>query len=287
MFKRARINPENLMSQTTPATGSTVDLTVFIACYNEEANIQATFDCTIAALQAASLSWEIIVIDDASTDRSVSLIQDYIRRHPHYLMRLVQNRENRGLAYNYVEGAFLGCGEYYRLVCGDNSESEEALTGLFRQVGKAEMIVPYHVILGRSVFRHMLSRTFTALVNLVSGYRLRYYNGCAVHRTYNVLRWHSYLHGFGFQADLVTRLLDQGVSCTEIPMTSSERSAGRSKALTFKNFLSVAHMFLDLALRRTRKILYPSSLPRLPGLPVVSETALPPKHNSLDVHRAA
>ena len=36
----------------------------------------------------------------------------------------------------------------------------------------------------------LLSGTFTFLVNTISGFRLHYYNGLAVHLRYNVMRWH-------------------------------------------------------------------------------------------------
>lgn len=49
------------------------DLTLFVACYNEEANIIDTLDTLIAALRECNLTWEIVVIDDASRDHSVEL----------------------------------------------------------------------------------------------------------------------------------------------------------------------------------------------------------------------
>ena len=85
-------------------------------------------------------------------------------------------------------------------------------------------------------------------------YRIKYYNGGALHLTCNVIRWHTDYHGYSFQADIITRLLDQGMSYIEIPATSHERKAGASQALKIKNFLSIGHFFLDLAIRRFGKI---------------------------------
>jgi hypothetical protein len=42
------------------------------------------------------------------------------------------------------------------------------------------------------------------LVNLVTGNRLHYYNGLAVHLGHNVMRWHPNTRGFGFQADILS-----------------------------------------------------------------------------------
>ena len=94
-----------------------------------------------------------------------------------------------------------------------------------------------------------------ALVNLLSGYRIHYYNGLPVLSRFDVMRWHPNSPGFGFQADLVTRLLYMGASYLEIPVVPLERSSGKSKALKFKNLCSVAHSLLEIFIRRVGRIL--------------------------------
>lgn len=227
------------------------DLTVFVACYNEEGNILRTLESLTSALHQVPLSWEILVIDDASEDNSVALVRQYILDHADLPVSLFVRDENVGLAQNYVDGAFLGHGKYYKLVSGDDAEPQATLLEIFRHIGKADMIVPYHTeVVGRSWLRHLLSKTYTAIVNVISGHHLQYYNGGAVHLRYNVMRWHTNYHGFSFQADMITRLLDQGASFVEVGVTSQDRESGVSKAVTTRNFLSVAHFLLDLMIRR-------------------------------------
>ena len=177
-----------------------LDLTVFVACYNEEANIAGALDTLREALHGLPLTWEAIIIDDGSRDRSVAVVEKYIREHPTVPLRLVVNEHNRGLAQNYIEGAFLGRGKYYRLVCGDNVEDAGQLRTVFSQV--------------------------------------------------------TNYHGFGFQADMICRLLDEGFTYTEVPVKAVERATGHSKALTLKNLLSVTHTLMDLFIRRVARIMY-------------------------------
>lgn len=234
---------------------STLDITIFMACYNEEGDIIASLEATTAALIELACSWEIIVVDDASRDNSVPLVKQYLSDHPDYPVTLVVREENQGLGQNYIEAAFLGRGKYYKFVCGDNVETSDQLVSIIGHMGEADMVIPYHCqIIGRSLFRIKLSRTFTTLVNLLSGYNIKYYNGLGVYKRFDVMRWHTNYHGFGFQADLVTRLLDQGKSYIEVPVVARERASGESKALTTKNILSVSHFFLDLAIRRVGKL---------------------------------
>jgi len=242
-----------------PARETRPDFTLglFVACYNEETNIEATLQTVIAACHEVGVEFEIVVIDDGSTDDSVQIIKNFGQAHPEVSLSLYVNSHNEGLANNYAEAAFLLRSEWYRLICGDNVEPKETLVTIFRELGSAEMLIPYNIeIRGRAKTRRVISKAYTALVNLLSGFRLHYYNGLLVTRRDYVMRWHSNSHGFGFQADLLTRLLSRGLSYKEIPIYGIERQGGNSKALTLRNFASVAHSLQNIIIRRVSKILY-------------------------------
>ena len=253
------MNPYTL-EESTPAAGTStgpVFLSLFVACYNECDNIVGALETLLEALRRTIPSFEILVIDDASTDGSVEKIRSFLQSHPAVPATLLVNRLNQGVAANYAEGAFRARGEWYRMICGDNVEPVESLEKIFRAVGTAEIVVPYTVeIRGRSLFRKVLSKIFTALVNAISGHRMPYYNGLAVTRTGYVRRWHSNSHGFGFQADLLTRLLSKDLTHVEVMVFGNERATGESKALTFRNLASVAHSLLNIVIRRVSKVLY-------------------------------
>lgn len=235
------------------------DITVIVTCYNEEALITDTLTNVTGALEEAGCSYEVIVVDDVSKDNSAARVRDYMQTYPAYPIRLKANERNRGLATNYIDAAFEGRGKYYRLCCGDDAESKEVLTEVFRHIGKADMVIPYQIqneIVGKSIFRKLLSNTFTELVNLISGYKIKYYNGLAIHLRYNVMRWHPSSYGFGFQADMITRLLDEGASYVQVPSSSIDRKGSASAALTVRNVLSVGHTLLEMAIRRLRRAIY-------------------------------
>jgi glycosyltransferase involved in cell wall biosynthesis len=227
-----------------------VDLTLFVACYNEEKNIVGALETVLAALQEFDYTWEIIIVDDGSTDRSVEVIEDFVEKHPNLPITLKKRGVNVGVGENYIEAAFMGRGKYYRMICGDNVEPKETLIEVFKHLGEADMILFYHDVEGKALSRRILSKCYTWLVNLITGYRVKYYNGMALHLRYNVMRWHTNYHGFGFQADMIARLLDQGFNFIEVPLKGNERKTGRSHALTARNFFSVAHTLLDLFIRR-------------------------------------
>lgn len=242
-----------------------MEISIVVTCYNEGDLIQKTLENVSSALMEACVSYEIIVVDDASKDHSVAEIQTFIARHPDRKIILKQNSKNRGLANNYIDAAFLAKGRYYRLCCGDDPEPKEVLVNVFRHIGKADMVIPYQIqskVEGKSPFRKLLSKTFTNLVNLISGYRIEYYNGLAIHLRHNVMRYHPSSYGFGFQADMITRLLDEGATYMQVPSTSIDRKGDSSTALKTRNILSVGHTLLELTIRRVRRAMYGENMPK-------------------------
>ena len=233
-------------------------ITLFVACYNEVNNIAGTLDVVRAACAEAVITYEVIIIDDASTDGSVDVIRCYMAEHPDAPIYLHVNEKNMGLGENFAEAAFLGNGKYYRLVCGDNVEPVETLVKVFREIGRADIIMSYRPedVEGKALSRRLLSGLYTKIVNLLSGYDLHYYNGLPIMNRRSVMRWQPNSHGFGFQADLVTRLLDRGATYLEVPVTGRERQTGKAKAINFHNFCSVAHSLLNILIRRLSRIFY-------------------------------
>lgn len=234
-----------------------IDLTIFIPCLNEETRVVPTLETVRAALAELTLSYEVIAVDDGSTDRTAEVIEEFCRAHPDIPIRLHRNPRNRGLSRSFVDTAFAGRGRYYRLVCGDNVDSKESMLAMFRLLGQADIIIPYYSVLpGKSRARKFISRLYTNIVDLLGGYRIQYYNGCALYRRYHIMRWASYNYGFGFQAQLITALLDEGATYAEVPLEGFHLTKDRGSPLNLRNFLSTGHALSEIFLRRLRRAVY-------------------------------
>jgi len=242
---------------SVPGYDCPLDLTVFVSCYNEEHYIIRTLETLRSALAELNFSYEIIVIDDCSRDGSADLLTRYVRANPTERIVFRRNKVNIGWAQNFIDAAFLGKGNYYRVICGDASEPKDTMIKVFREIGSADIIIPYYVTNeGRGWQRGFLSKTYVLLVNMISGFSLKYYNGLPLHLRYNVMRWHSNTRGFGFQSDIICLLLEQGFTYKEIPVYAVELKGKKSTALTFKNILSICHTLFDIGVRRLANWVY-------------------------------
>ncbi|MSU47375.1 MAG: glycosyltransferase family 2 protein [Lacunisphaera sp.] len=240
-----------------PGVVEALDLTMFVPCYNEEARITGTLETIKAAMAEVPCTYEVIVVDDGSNDRTAAVIEEFCRTNPDMPVRLHKNQRNLGLSRSFVDTAFRSRGRYYRLVCGDNVEPRGSMVKILRAIGSADIIIPYYPVLpGKSGVRKFISRLYTTLVDLLGGYRINYYNGCALYRRFHVMRWASYNYGFGFQAHLITTLLDEGATYTQVPLEGFHLTKDRGSPLNLRNFLSTGHTLIEIFIRRLRRTFY-------------------------------
>ena len=231
------------------------EITIFIPCLNEEKNIAGAIETAIVGCRRVGCTFEILVFDDGSADGTSAAVAAYQALHPDAPISLIRNERNRGVARNFVDGAFRGRGTYYRLICGDDVEPLATQEAILRERGTADIIIPYFTeIRNRPFYRTVISWLYTRFVNLASGYRLRYYNGCPLYRREDVLRYHVETTGFGYQAEFLTRLIYEARTYKELPLIAYDREG--SASLNVKNLISVGHSLLTIALRRLRIVLF-------------------------------
>jgi len=238
---------------TAPASNAAVDFTLFIPCLNEAPRVEGTLETVRLAMEQLGRSYEALVVDDGSTDDTAAVVERYARAHPDMPVRLHRNGRNEGVAYSFVEAAFMGRGLFFRLVWGDDVEPRETLVRILSLAGRADLVIPYYPhVPGKGAARMGLSRLYTGLVNVLSGFRLHYYNGSVLCRRYDAMRWSPHNHGFtGFLADLITQLLAEGATYMEIPVEGRHiTKAGKATPLSVRNFISTGLTLQAILQRR-------------------------------------
>jgi glycosyltransferase involved in cell wall biosynthesis len=251
---------------TAARSSPEIDFTLFVPCLNEAQRVEGTLETVRLALAQLGRTYEVLVVDDGSTDDTFAVVERYRTAHPEMPIQLHRNPVNCGVAFSYVEAAFRGRGEYFRLVWGDNTEPVETQVSILSLAGTADLIIPFYPdVAGKSGLRMAISRCYTGLVNLLSGFRLRYYNGSVLCRRFDAMRWTPHNHGFtGFLADLITQLLAEGGSFVEIAVVGVHVEKDRKDTpLTFPNFFSTGLTLLGILLRRVSYAIYRKRLARL------------------------
>jgi glycosyltransferase involved in cell wall biosynthesis len=214
-------------------------LSIVIPAYNEAGNIVATLENVTAALAPLHLDAEIIVVDDGSRDGTGALVREHAHRFP--AVRLLVNERNRGFGATYQRGVDAATRAHIVMVHGDNAWGAETLRSFFSHTGDADIIVGYTRNMWRSrpLGRTLLSKTFTLMVNAITGRRLIYYNGLQIHRGEVLKTLTIQSSGYGFQAEVLVKALRRTKTYIEVPMDLMEREHGDSKAFRLKNAVDV------------------------------------------------
>lgn len=74
--------------------GPVPEVTVVLPCYNEGPHVLAEIERITAALAASEFTYELLCIDDASTDDTLAVLRDAMTRHAH--VRVLPFRRNGG-----------------------------------------------------------------------------------------------------------------------------------------------------------------------------------------------
>jgi glycosyltransferase involved in cell wall biosynthesis len=84
------------LGATAPEGGgeNTLDATVVLPCYNEQEHVLDEIKRICGAMDASGMSYELLVIDDKSTDSTLKVLQEALPQFP--TMRLMPFRRNGG-----------------------------------------------------------------------------------------------------------------------------------------------------------------------------------------------
>lgn len=215
-------------------------LSIIVPAFNEAGNVEQALDGVIsAANQAALVAYQIIVVDDGSTDETTSVLHWYAQRHyrrplvaPIYFHR---HEQNQGLRVAYETGLAAADYPYVTWVPGDGEIATESLVEIFKAVGTADLVVPYHgTPEKRPWFRRLLTWVSTNEINLLLGKRLHYWQGPVVYPTALARSLPRTIPGFFCMAEMLACAMAMDPTYVEVPLTHQERTYGVSKAVSWR-----------------------------------------------------
>jgi len=220
-------------------------LTVIVPAFNEEKNLEASVREILDAANKSDLSIEIIIIDDGSKDGTWDCAQRV--QNSNSQVKCIKNESNKGLGGTYKVGLAASQSEYITWVPADCSHGSGSLLDAYQAIGDADIIIPVPTNPQvRPLSRQLISRLFTAIVNGSTKLNIPYYNGLSVHKKTLLDGIKVGTDGFGFQAEIIVKLIRGGASYKLVDTHISERKGGFSKAFTLKNMLQVLKTLINL-----------------------------------------
>ncbi len=150
-----------------------LSLSVVIPCFNEGDNIGPLVAETVAALRSMT-EFEIVVVDDCSTDDSGELLQRLKSEHPGVL-RVVRHQHNSGQSATLCTGSTAARGRWIATLDGDGQNDPADLPRLLVAATELAEQHAHFVVCGHRINRRdsWLRRFSSRVANRVRGYALR------------------------------------------------------------------------------------------------------------------
>jgi dolichol-phosphate mannosyltransferase len=202
-------------------------LSLVIPCHNEEENLRALFAAIVQALEPLQISYEIIVTDDCSEDRSWDVLQEFAARDPRVrIQRLARNCGESAASWAGMKAAR---GRYIGTLDADLQNDPRDLPQFLKAVERFDCVCGTRVASrrdGDSFIRIASSRIANWVRNRLSDEEISD-AGC----TYRVFKRESVanLKFFkGMHRFLPTLIKMEGFTVGEIPVSTNPRFAGKS-----------------------------------------------------------
>jgi dolichyl-phosphate beta-glucosyltransferase len=152
-----------------------VDLSVIVPAFNEGVRIEHTLARIATFVDARSATWEIIVVDDGSTDDTAERVRRASERWPEGAMRLARLDRNRGKGAALRRGVAESVGRRVLVTDADLSTPIEELVTLGRALDAgadvacaSRAVKPARIVRSQPAIRVMLGRAGNLLIRALA-----------------------------------------------------------------------------------------------------------------------
>ncbi len=231
-------------------------LSFVIPLLNEEGSLEALHEAITESAESLSLEYEIVFVDDGSTDRSPSILRELYERDAKHV-RVIQLRRNFGKMAAMTAGFARARGDLVVTLDADLQDDPAELPKLLAKLGEGyDLVVAWRANRNDPVSKKLPSKLANLTVSTLTGVKIHDVNcGFKVYRreVLEDLKLYGELHRY-----IPVLAHWKGYRIAEVPVTHHPRRHGRSKygigrlGRSYIDFLSV--LFLTTYLKRPMQL---------------------------------
>jgi len=228
---------------------------IFVIAYQAEDTLHAVLD-RIPSEIFEKYACEVLVVDDASADQTISVARDYARESPRVPLTILQNGVNQGYGGNQKVGYTYAIRHGFDVVVmvhGDGQYAPEELPRMIAPVAEgrsdavfgSRMSTPFGALRGGMPFYKFVgNRILTAAQNAILRSTLtEFHSGYRAYRveTLAAIPFLLASNDFHFDTEIIIQLLHRGSRIEEIPIpTFYGREISRVDGLSYAKNVMVA-----------------------------------------------
>ena len=146
-------------------------VTIFFPAYNEEGNIETSVRSAVEVLSDLCSDYEILVVNDASTDRTGEIADALSREFPK--VRVIHHPENRQLGGAMRTGFAEASKELVFYVDADNPVDLRDLGKALDLMNGTDIVIGYRQNRDETFKRALYSKIYNFLIRLMFGLRVK------------------------------------------------------------------------------------------------------------------
>ena len=224
-------------------------LSVVVPAFNEQENLPRTVSVLQAKLRDLVPSYEIIVIDDGSLDKTGEIADALAKASSN--VRACHHRRNLGIGRGFVTGVAEAEGEWILLVPADLAMNIEDLHKYIDMASGCDIVVGLASSRSDSaITRKLVSFLNVQAVQLLFGMRERQFQYICLYRA-SVLKDIDieYADSAFFHAEILIKAKTLGYRLVEVEIRYSPRNAGRATGAGLRKVIRTA---VDMVAFRVR-----------------------------------
>jgi hypothetical protein len=246
---RERAKESEKTSLPPPDSGG---ISAFFPCYNDSATIGEVVEKALRVLRELTDDYEVIIVDDGSSDASGVVIDSVAAAHPE--VRVVRHDRNRGYGAALRSGIKISSKNWIFYTDSDGQYDVEELRKLHALTGVADVVNGYkesrsdpwyRVVLG-GIYNRVVRRLFLVPIRDVDcDFRLMRGD---LARSLDLRS-----EGGSICVELVKGLQAAGAVFAEVPVRHLPRREGKSQFFRLRNLLAMVRGDVSLWIRLWRK----------------------------------
>jgi glycosyltransferase involved in cell wall biosynthesis len=214
-------------------------LTLAILAYNEEQNLGEAIREAIEFLSRALDDWELVVVDDGSTDGTAAIASSAAAQDPR--IRVVSHGRNRGMGAGIASAIRAATKDRFVFNAADGQVAMAEIGRMLPLLDRAEIVLSTYENGRETAARAALSRAFRVYLRLVAGVRFEL-EGLYLFPTAAAKELAPRIDAetFFFSFALVALGLERGLRAATTGIRCAPRRAGVSKVLRPRKIAAVA-----------------------------------------------
>lgn len=122
------------------------ELSVFFPCYNEEKNIENTFNRALPVIKQVADKWEVILINDGSKDNTAQVLTKIASKYPQNV-KIITHNPNRGYGAALKSGFYTAKYEWIAFSDSDGQFDFSEIKGFIakQHQTKSDLVIGYYL----------------------------------------------------------------------------------------------------------------------------------------------